>query len=97
MFDDLLNEIGIAPAKKIHIKTKETEEFKLVLFNDDVNTFDYVIDCLVAYCDHDTLQAEQCAFLVHYKGKCIIKNGAKSELLPIYNTLSEKGLTVEIQ
>jgi ATP-dependent Clp protease adaptor protein ClpS len=97
MFDDLLNEIGIAPAKKIQIKTEETEEFKLVLFNDDVNTFDYVIDCLVAYCDHDTFQAEQCAFLVHYKGKCIIKNGAKSELLPICNTLSEKGLTVEIQ
>lgn len=97
MFDDILNELGIAPAKKIQIKTKETEQHKLVLFNDDVNTFDYVIDCLIAYCDHDALQAEQCAFLVHYKGKCIIKNGAKSELLPLCNTLSEKGLTAEIQ
>jgi ATP-dependent Clp protease adaptor protein ClpS len=97
MFDSLLNELGVAPAKKIQIKTNETEEFKLVLFNDDVNTFEYVIDCLVAYCDHDTVQAEQCAFLVHYKGKCIVKNGSKAKLTPICNALSEKGLTVEIQ
>ena len=97
MFDSLLNELGVAPAKKIQIKTNETEEFKLVLFNADVNTFEYVIDCLVAYCDHDTVQAEQCAFLVHYKGKCIVKNGSKAKLTPFCNALSEIGLTVEIQ
>lgn len=65
----------------------------IMLYNDEVNTFDWVISCLVKYCDHDTIQAEQCAWFVHTKGKYIVKNGAESKLRPICQTLCEKGLS----
>ena len=76
----------------------ENQDLKLlVLFNDDVNTFNHVIDMLVKYCGQDSLQAEQCAMLVHFKGKCDIKMGAYKELVFISEILAENGLTVEIK
>lgn len=68
----------------------------IVLYNDDVNTFDWVIECLTNYCGHDILQAEQCAMIVHYNGKCAVKNGSLNKLKPICQTLLEKGLSAEI-
>ena len=70
---------------------------QIVLFNDDVNTFDHVIDTLVRVCNHDSLQAEQCAMLVHYKGKCTVKTGELSKLEPMCSALLEAGLSAEIQ
>jgi len=70
---------------------------QIVLYNDDFNTFDHVIECLVKYCKHDTLQAEQCAYIVHYNGKCSVKNGSYKELEPICTALLEKGLNAEIE
>lgn len=78
------------------VLTKENEESHLVLFNDDVNTFEWVIECLVRYCHHDMIQAEQCAHIVHFNGKCSVKKGNLKKLKPICETLLEKGLTVEI-
>ena len=69
----------------------------LVLFNDDVNSFDHVINMLVKYCKHEPMQAEQCAYIVHYSGKCEIKNGTFEELEPICTALLESGLSAEIQ
>lgn len=69
----------------------------IVLFNDDVNTFDHVINTLVEVCKHDPLQAEQCAFIVHYKGKCEVKSGSMKELLPMCSALLDSGLNAEIQ
>ena len=71
-------------------------EHQLILYNDDLNTFDHVIDLLVTVCKHDSIQAEQCAMLVHYKGRCSIKKGDFKELKIIHQTLSENGLTVEV-
>ena len=68
----------------------------LVLFNDDVNSFDHVINMLVKYCKHEPMQAEQCAYIVHYSGKCEIKNGTFEELEPICTALLESGLSAEI-
>ena len=68
-----------------------------MLFNDDVNTFDFVIDQLVKYCKHQPIQAEQCAYIVHYNGKCHVKKGSFEELKPICTALLDKGLTAEIQ
>jgi ATP-dependent Clp protease adaptor protein ClpS len=65
----------------------------IILYNDDVNTFDHVIHCLVKYCKHTSEQAEQCSMLVHYKGKCPVKNGSEIELIPICTALQEKGLS----
>ena len=48
-----------------------SKEYEIILHNDDVNTFDHVINCLIRYCDHTLEQAEQCAYIVHYRGKCL--------------------------
>lgn len=68
----------------------------LVLHNDDYHTFDYVIKALVDICRHTYEQAEQCTILVHYRGKCVVKNGSYEELLPMHTALLEKQLTSEI-
>lgn len=68
----------------------------LILFNDDVNTFDHVIDCLVRICKHNELQAEQCATLVHFKGKCAVKHGAKADLMAMCQALLDEGLNAVI-
>jgi ATP-dependent Clp protease adaptor protein ClpS len=68
----------------------------LILYNDDTNSFDYVICCLVEVCEHDVIQAEQCAFITHYKGKCDIKVGDYKSLKGLKENLVEKGLRVTI-
>ena len=68
----------------------------ILLYNDEVNTFDHVIDSLCKYCDHDTVQAEQCAWIVHNNGKCLVKSGAYDDLLPICNALKDNGLSAQI-
>lgn len=70
---------------------------EIVLFNDDVNTFDHVIDTLIRVCDHTTEQAEQCAILVHYTGKCTVKTGSYNDLKPQCSSLLDAGLSAEIQ
>ena len=70
---------------------------EIILFNDDVNTFDHVIETLIRVCNHDALQAEQCALLVHYKGKCGVKTGSYDELKPQCSALLDAGLSAEIQ
>ena len=69
---------------------------EIVLFNDDVNTFDHVIDTLIRVCKHTSEQAEQCAILVHYKAKCTVKTGSYNELEPQCTQLLEAGLSAEI-
>ena len=69
---------------------------EIILYNDDVNTFDHVIDTLIAVCNHTAEQAEQCAILVHYKGKCTVKTGSFEELKPQCAQLLEAGLSAEI-
>jgi len=69
---------------------------EIVLYNDDVNTFDHVIETLVRVCDHTWEQAEQCAILVHYKGKCTVKTGELSKLKPQCSALLDAGLSAEI-
>ena len=69
---------------------------EIVLFNDDVNTFDHVIEMLIHACEHTSEQAEQCALLVHYKGKCTVKTGAFDDLKPRCSMLLEAGLSAEL-
>lgn len=81
---------------ELDIISEKDELNRIILFNDDVNTFEWVIECLMKYCGHDSIQAEQCAYIVHYKGKCAIKEGTMEELKPICEVLLEKGLSAEI-
>ncbi|WP_374755203.1 ATP-dependent Clp protease adaptor ClpS [Dyadobacter jejuensis] len=69
---------------------------KLVIYNDDVNTFDWVIDTLMEVCGHTSEQAEQCTIIIHYKGKCSVKEGEFGELLPMRNSICERGISAEI-
>ena len=92
------------PVKDPNIKPKEIEEIsilesrehEIILYNDDVNTFDHVIECLVKICDHTYIQAEQCAYIVHYSGKCSVKTGLLEELIPKCTALLEAGLSAEV-
>jgi len=72
------------------------EVYKLVLHNDDVHTFDYVIDALIEICKHTLEQAEQCTILVHFKGKCTVKTGSMDLLKPMHEKLISRELTSEI-
>lgn len=69
----------------------------LIVFNDDVNTFDFVTETLVDVCGHEYLQAVQCTHLIHYKGKCGVKRGTFSDLKPKCEALLEKGLSATIE
>lgn len=79
------------------VAEQEDKENQIVLFNDEVNTFDHVINMLIYACDHTPEQAEQCAIIVHYKGKCTVKSGAYPDLEPRCTQLLEAGLSAEIQ
>lgn len=70
---------------------------EIILHNDDVNTFEHVIVSLMEICDHDPLQAEQCAWLVHYTGKCSVKRGTFEVLRPLCEALCDRNLSAEIQ
>jgi len=77
-------------------KEEVVKQNEIVLFNDDVNTFDHVIDMLISACDHTPEQAEQCAIIVHYKGKCTVKTGEYNDLKPRCSVLLNAGLSAEI-
>ncbi len=76
---------------------EQLRTWKVVLYNDDENSFEDVIVLLVLYCQHDESQAEQCALIVHTKGKYAVKEGSLEEMTPIANALSESGLTVNLE
>ena len=68
----------------------------LVVFNDDVNTFEHVINTLVKVCKHSIEQAEQCTLLIHYKGKCVVKHGSFTELRPMCEAILDAGINATI-
>ena len=75
-----------------------TEDQKdLVVYNDDFNTFDHVINTLIKVCKHTSAQAEQCTWIIHYKGKCSVKNGTFDELKPMRASICEAGIDAKIQ
>ena len=78
------------------VSTLEQPNNEIVVYNDDVNTFDHVIDTLIYACDHTPEQAEQCSIIVHYKGKCTVKTGSYDELEPRCSMLLQAGLSAEI-
>lgn len=84
-------------AKKESSSSAENSEIhEIILYNDDINTFDHVIECLISICDHTPLQAEQCTLIVHYKGKCSVKSGTLFDLKPRLKKLTAADLTAEI-
>ncbi|KOY84607.1 Clp protease ClpS [bacterium 336/3] len=74
----------------------DAKEHELVVFNDDFNTFDHVIETLIKVCKHTPEQAEQCTWLIHYKGKCTVKFGSFDDLVPMRQGICERGISAEI-
>ena len=82
--------------EEVLLEEKVVDQHELVLFNDDVNTFDHVIETLMDVCDHSPQQAEQCSLIVHYKGKCTVKTGEFDDLKRRCTLLLEAGLSAEV-
>lgn len=82
--------------EEFDVLTQETKKHEIILHNDNVNSFDFVIESLMNICDHTLEQAEQCSILVHYKGKCAIKTGEYEYLEPRCSKLLQLGLSAEI-
>jgi ATP-dependent Clp protease adaptor protein ClpS len=76
--------------------TETTDVMDLIVFNDDINTFDHVINTLVRVCKHTPEQAEQCTLLIHYKGKCAVKTGTFDFLKPLREAICEAGIDARI-
>jgi ATP-dependent Clp protease adaptor protein ClpS len=78
---------------------EEIEEavFDLIIYNDDVNTFEHVINTLIKICKHEPEQAEQCAYIIHHKGKCSVKRGSAQDLQPYCEALLIRGLSAKIE
>lgn len=76
--------------------TDEENIKDLMVYNDDFNTFDHVINTLIKVCKHEVHQAEQCTYLIHYKGKCSVKKGAYEELKPFREGISSAGIKAAI-
>ncbi len=86
--EDVLEEIAE------DVKSADTKD--LVVFNDDFNTFEHVINTLVKVCKHSAEQAEQCTWLIHFKGKCAVKMGTIVELKPMQKSICEAGIDAKI-
>jgi len=82
--------------EEVLLAEKEGIENQIILYNDEVNTFDHVIEMLIHACDHTPEQAEQCSLIVHYKGKCTVKTGPFEDLKPRCTLLLNAGLSAEI-
>lgn len=83
--------------EQLATKSQVDELFCVVLHNDEVHTFDEVIDCLIKYCKHSPEQATQCTYLVHYKGQCEVKTGGVEQLKAPYLALLDYGLDVSLK
>jgi len=81
---------------ELDLEVKSSRLHEIILYNDDVNTFDHVIRTLIEVCEHTPEQAEQCSLIVHYKGKCSVKSGTYDELEPKCIRLHAAGLSAEI-
>lgn len=88
--EEVLTEVDVMEA----IET--TDLMDLVVFNDDFNTFEHVIETLVRVCKHSNEQAEQCTILIHYKGKCAVKKGTFDFLKPFREAICEAGIDARI-
>ena len=83
-------------SEELLVEEEVVTQNEIVLYNDEVNTFDHVIETLMYACDHTSEQAEQCSIIVHYKGKCTVKTGLYDDLKPRCSMLLEAGLSAEI-
>ncbi len=83
--------------KLVETVTATQKERNLVVYNDEVNTFDFVIESLITVCKHEREQAEQCTHIIHFKGKCSVKVGTYKKLQPLCDALSDRGISAVVE
>ena len=95
----IYNFIATITKKKTKSKVQEilSKPYKLILHNDDHNTFDWVITCLMKVCNHELEQANQCAHIIHYKGKCDVKYGDLETISAMKDKLRGAGLSATME
>jgi len=79
------------------VLTKTVSPFQIVVWNDDVNTFEWVIETLIEICGHSYEQAEQCAFIIHFSGKYAVKNGKYEDLRPMCDAILDRGISATLE
>lgn len=79
------------------VMVDHTSSYQLIVWNDEVNSFDWVIESLVDVCGHTKEQAEQCAMIIHYKGKYAVKDGHYDGLKPLREAITERGINATIE
>ena len=87
------------PEHEVDVLLKEAEVelgHELVVFNDDVNTFEHVIGTLIDVCEHQPEQAEQCTWIIHHKGKCSVKRGELERLVSMCKAILDRGINAEV-
>lgn len=89
-------DFGFKEEELVEVLEGVTDVKDLMVFNDDVNTFDHVINTLVKVCKHSAEQAEQCAMIIHYKGKCSVKKGHYTDLKPMKDAICEAGIDAKV-
>lgn len=83
--------------ENVAVEERVEEQPKIVVYNDDVNTFDWVIQTLVEICDMNESQAEQCSLIVHFKGKCVVAEGEYEDLKPKCSAITDRGIQATIE
>ncbi len=79
------------------VLTDVEDPYQLIVWNDEVNTFEWVIQTLIEVCGHSEEQAEQCAWIIHYKGKYAVKNGSYDDLKPLCDAITERGIGATLE
>ena len=87
----------IASEELLNVETEIINPFQIVVWNDDVNTFEWVIETLIEICKHSYEQAEQCAYIIHFKGKYAVKEGSYEELKPMCDAITDRGIGATVE
>jgi len=92
------NDIRTEQREETDLMTSQDEPCNLIVWNDEVNTFEWVIETLMDICGHSHEQAEQCSYIIHFQGKYAVKQGGYEELKPLCDAITERGIgaTVEV-
>jgi ATP-dependent Clp protease adaptor protein ClpS len=95
----MYNNEGIKPYEDedVDVLTAQQFPYSLIVWNDEVNTFTWVIETLVEVCDHTPEQAEQCSLIIHFKGKCMVKSGDYDTLKPMCDSITERGIGATLE
>ena len=83
--------------EQVLVKEKTVDLKDLIIYNDDVNTFEFAIESLIKICEHNPIQAEQCTWIIHHNGKCSVKRGEFEKLKPMAEAFLDRGISAKIE